>query len=55
MNAKVDNEWFGNEFDLVAKYQHNDYVSFNLGGALVTNVPDESDAYAVQVGMAIKF
>ena len=55
LNAKVDNEWFGNEFDLVAKYQHNDYVSFNLGGALVTNVPDESDSYAVQVGMAIKF
>lgn len=56
LNAKIDNQWFGNEFDLTATYQHNDYVSFNLGGAIVTNIAnDVKDIYAGQLGMTIKF
>ena len=56
LNAKADNEWIGNEFDLTAKYQHNDYVTFTLGGGIVTNIPDYSgDVYGAQLGMLIKF
>ena len=56
LNAKRDNSWIGNEFDLTAKYQHNDYVTFTLGGGIVTNIPDYSgDIYAGQLGMLIKF
>lgn len=56
LNAKMDNSWVGNEFDLTAKYQHNDYVTFTLGGGVVTNIPDYSgDIYAAQLGMLIKF
>ncbi|MBR4509037.1 MAG: hypothetical protein IKP23_06205 [Elusimicrobiaceae bacterium] len=63
VNAKVNNEWLGNEFDLTAKYQHNDYVTFTLGGGILTNaaennstIPlDGSDIYVGQLGMLIKF
>ena len=52
----MDNHWFGNEFDLVAKYQHNDYVNFTLGGGIATNTDNpDGDIYGVQVGMLIKF
>lgn len=56
LNAEIDRDWVGNEFDLKAIYQHNDYVSFTLGGAVVTNIPNYSgDIYAGQMGMLIKF
>ena len=56
LNAKLDNSWVGNEFDLTAKYHHNDYVTFTLGGAMATNLmADMDDIYGVQLGMLIKF
>jgi hypothetical protein len=56
LNAKIDNSWVGNEYDLTVKYQHNDYVTFTLGGGLVANIPDYSgDIYGAQLGMLIKF
>ena len=56
LNAEQDRTWVGNEFDLKAIYQHNDYVSFTLGGAVATNIPDYSgDIYVGQMGMLIKF
>lgn len=56
LNLKQDNHWRGNEFDLTAKYQHNDYVSFTLGGGLATNTDNpDGDIYGVQVGMLVKF
>ena len=56
--AKANNHWVGNEFDLTAKYQHNDYVTFTLGGGLMTNVAEDvadGDVYGAQLGMLIKF
>ena len=55
LNAEIDRDWVGNEFDLKATYQHNDYVSFTLGGGVVTNIPDTDDLYVGQLGMLIKF
>ena len=56
MAIKADNHWNSNEFDLVATYQHNDYVSFHLGGAIATHLEnDVKDVYAGQMGMTIKF
>lgn len=56
INAKADNHWVGNEYDLTAKYQHNDYVAFTLGGGIMTNIPEVSgDVYGAQLGMLIKF
>ncbi len=56
LNAEIDRNWVGNEFDLKAIYQHNDYVSFTLGGGVVTNMlSDEDDLYVGQLGMLIKF
>jgi hypothetical protein len=56
VNAKMDNSWVGNEFDLTAKYHHNDYVTFTLGGAIATNLmADMDDIYGAQLGMLIKF
>ena len=56
VNAKANNHWVGNEYDLTAKYQHNDYVTFTLGGGIVANIPDYSgDIYGAQLGMLIKF
>jgi hypothetical protein len=56
LNAEEDRDWLGNEFDLKAIYQHNDYVSFTLGGGVVTNITgDEDDFYVGQLGMLIKF
>jgi len=56
LNVKLNNHWMGNEYDLTAKYQHNDYVSFTLGGGIFANIPDYSgDVYAAQLGMLIKF
>ena len=56
MAVKTDNNWYGNEFDLVATYQHNDYVSFNLGGGVATHIAnDVKDIYVGQMGMTIKF
>lgn len=56
LNAEVDRDWLANEFDLKAIYQHNDYVSFTLGGAITTNIAGYSgDIYAGQLGMLIKF
>ena len=59
--AEQDRNWVANEFDLKAIYQHNDYVAFTLGGALVTNNGINSpwtfdkDLYVGQLGMLIKF
>lgn len=53
-NVRADNEWAGNEWDLTAKYQLNDYVGFTLGGALVSNT-DTEDVYGGQLGMLVKF
>ena len=56
LNAEIDRDWLANEFDLKAIYQHNDYVSFTLGGAIATNIAGYSgDIYAGQLGMLIKF
>lgn len=61
LNAEQDRNWVGNEFDLKAIYQHNDYVAFTLGGAVVTNFGinnpfgADKDLYAGQIGMLIKF
>lgn len=59
--AEQDRNWVANEFDLKATYQHNDYVSFTLGGALATNFganspwTSDKDLYVGQLGMLIKF
>ena len=56
INIQQNREWIGNEFNLVAKYNHNDYVTFTLGGAMLTNLPgDQDDIYGAQMGMLIKF
>jgi hypothetical protein len=55
LNAKIENHWLGNEYDLTAKYQHNDYVTFTLGGGVIANMTETPDAYAAQIGMLIKF
>lgn len=59
--AEQDRHWVANEFDLKAIYQHNDYVSFTLGGAIATKfganspIVYDKDLYAGQLGMLIKF
>ncbi len=47
--------WFGNEFDLTAKYTFNEYVDFNGGIAYITNSDATDDPYAFQLGMLVKF
>lgn len=52
--------YLGNEYDLLVKYQHNDYVAFTLGGGILTNNSgtlfyDSGDICAAQMGMLIKF
>lgn len=55
LNVKTNNQWLGNEYDLTAKYQHNDYVTFAIGGGILANMTNTPDAYAGQLGMLIKF
>ncbi|MDR0953502.1 MAG: hypothetical protein LBM71_04900 [Elusimicrobiota bacterium] len=47
-------EWFGNEFDLMAKYALNEYVELHGALGILTNA-DETHPYTGQLGMIVRF
>lgn len=55
--AKLEGQFIGNSWELKAVYNHNEYVAFNLTGALLTGVNQSLSQAptAVQLGMNIKF
>lgn len=54
-------EWVGNEFNLMAKYNLNDYVEFHAGVAYMMNQSDtifgadSDEPYGGQLGMIVRF
>ncbi len=60
LSNKSNPAWFGNEFDIVAKYALNEYVELHAGAGYMTNVIDTFDynnknPYTGQLGMIVKF
>lgn len=55
--ARIDGTFRGNSWEAKLIYAHNDYVSFDLAGALLTGVNQSfrESPTAVQVGMNVKF
>lgn len=55
--ARVNGQFSGNSWEAKVIYAHNDYVSFDLTGALLTGVGQKlkESPTAVQVGMNVKF
>ncbi len=54
--AELNKDWNGNSWEAKVVYNHNEYVSFNLTGAVLTNVKHfTASPTAVQLGMNIKF
>ena len=54
--VEMDNHWVGNSWEAKVVYNHNQYVSFNLTGAVLSNLHNLQDSpTAVQLGMNVKF
>ncbi|MDR1684681.1 MAG: hypothetical protein LBR90_04400, partial [Elusimicrobiota bacterium] len=48
-------EWIGNEVDLMVKHAVNDYVELHAGIAYVFEIHENSNPYAGQLGMIVRF
>ena len=54
--GEFDNHFNGNSWEAKIVYNHNQYVAFNLTGAVLTNIRSwKNSPTAVQLGMNIKF
>ncbi len=54
--GELDNHFGGNSWEAKVVYNHNEYVSFNLTGAVLSNIKHFTGSpTAVQLGMNIKF
>lgn len=54
--GELNDTWSGNSWEAKVVYNHNQYVAFNLTGAVLTNVKHlTASPTAVQLGMNVKF